>query len=77
MLRLRGAVQRLSGQYPRYGSRRIRIFLGREEVDIGKEKCARLWSEQGLQVSKKRKRRREAGSRPRPLAPAHMNSVWS
>jgi putative transposase len=71
------AMQRLSGQYPRYGSRRIRIFLGRDGIDIGKEKCARLWSEQGLQVPKKRKRRRVAGSRPRPLAPAQMNSVWS
>jgi putative transposase len=72
-----GAMRRLSGQYPRYGSRRIRIFLQREGIEVGKEKCSWLWAEQGLQVSKKRPRRRVAASRPRPLAPARANSVWS
>lgn len=72
-----GAMQRLSRQYPRYGSRRIRVFLGREGIEVGKDKCRRLWAEQGLQVPKKRPRRRVAASRPRPLAPATANSVWS
>ena len=72
-----GAMQRLSRQYPRYGSRRIRVFLRREEILVGKEKCGRLWAEQGLQVPRKRPRRRVAASRPRPLAPATVNSVWS
>lgn len=71
------AMQRLSGQYPRYGSRRIRVFLAREGIEVGKEKCSRLWAEQGLQVPKKRPRRRVATKRPRPLAPAQANSVWS
>jgi putative transposase len=71
------AMQRLSGQYPRYGSRRIRVFLGREGIEVGKEKCGRLWAEQGLQVPRKRPRRRVALGRPRPLAPAKANSVWS
>ena len=72
-----GAMHRLAKQYPRYGSRRIRIFLGREGVEVGKERCGRLWAEQGLQVPRKRPRRRIAGSRPRPLAPTQANSVWS
>jgi putative transposase len=71
------AMQRLSGQYPRYGSRRIRVFLGREGIEIGKEKCARLWAEQGLQVPRKRPRRRVALNQPRPLVPVRANSVWS
>lgn len=71
------AMRRLSGQYPRYGSRRIRVFLGREGLKIGKEACQRLWAQHGLQVPRKRPRRRIAGSRPRPLAPAQANSVWS
>jgi len=33
-----GAMQRLSGQYPRFGSQRIRIFLQREGVQLGKER---------------------------------------
>lgn len=71
------AMRRLSGQYPRYGSRRIRVFLRREGLKVGKEACPRLWGEHELQVPKKRPRRRIAGSRPRPLAPAQANSVWS
>lgn len=71
------AMRRLAHQYPRYGSRRIRVFLGREGIPVGKEKCGRLWAEQGLQVPRKRPRRRLAASRPRPLASATANSVWS
>jgi putative transposase len=71
------AMQRLSRQYPRYGARRIRIFLGREGMVVGSDKCRRLWADHGLQVPRKRPRRRVAGSRPRPLAPAMANSVWS
>lgn len=41
-------MQRLSGQYPRFGSRRIRVFLGREGIQVGQERCSRLWRETGL-----------------------------
>jgi putative transposase len=71
------AMQRLSQQYPRYGSRRIRVFLGREGIDVGKDRCQRLWADHGLQVPRKRSRRRVATSRPRPVALAAANSVWS
>jgi putative transposase len=69
-------MHRLSGMYPRFGSRRIRIMLGRDGIVIGKERCARLWAEAKLQVPRKRRRRRVAASRPRPLAPSSRNSVW-
>jgi transposase InsO family protein len=71
------AMQTLSGQYPRFGARRIRVFLEREGIQIGKERCTRLWAQAGLQVPKKRRRRRIAGSRLRPFVPAARNSVWS
>ena len=71
------AMQRLSGQYPRYGSRRIRVFLAREGLEVGKEACQRLWAQHGLQVPKKRPRRRIAGSRPRPLAPAGNPPIFN
>lgn len=54
------AMKRLSALYPRFGSRRIRIFLQREGIQLGKERCAKLWAELGLQVPRKRKRRRVA-----------------
>lgn len=71
------AMQRLSGQYPRFGSRRIRVFLGREGLQVGQESCSRLWREAGLQVPAKRKRHRVAGSQPCPCQPTGRNSVWS
>jgi putative transposase len=70
------AMKTLSGMYPRFGSRRIRIFLQREGIHIGKERCGRLWAKAGLQVPKKRRRKR-AGTALRPLTPTARNSVWS
>lgn len=71
------ALRRLSGQYPRFGSRRICVFLGREGILAGKERCARLWREVSLRVPGKRKRRKTvASSRPRPCLPTGRNSVW-
>ncbi|WP_139133343.1 IS3 family transposase [Pandoraea sp. ISTKB] len=70
------AMRTLSGQFPRFGSRRIRVLLGREGIVVGRDRCASLWAQAGLQVPKKRRRRRVAGSRPRPHAPAARNSVW-
>lgn len=55
-------MQCLSGQYPRFGSRRIRAFLDREGIQVGHERCARLWREAGLQVPAKRKRRKAVAS---------------
>ena len=70
------AMCSLSGVYPRFGSRRIRVLLGRVGMVMGKERCASLWARAGLQVPKKRRRRRATGHRPRPYAPAARNSVW-
>ncbi|AOW52565.1 transposase (plasmid) [Legionella pneumophila subsp. pneumophila] len=69
------AMKELSANYPRFGSRRIRIFLQREGFSMGKERCARLWAAAGLQVPRKR-RRKQSVSRQRPLAPTVKNAVW-
>lgn len=71
------AMRRLSGQYPRYGYRRIRIFLGREGHAMSPERAHRLWKSAGLQLPKRRPRRRIATSRPRPLPPMAPNHVWA
>jgi putative transposase len=70
------AMKKLSGTYPRFGSRRIKIFLQREGIVIGKERCSRLWAKTGLQVPKKR-RRKIIGKKSRPLTPTSRNYVWS
>lgn len=51
-------------------------MLRREGLVVGRERCTRLWAEAQLQVPQKRRRRRVAGSGPRPHAPQARNSVW-
>lgn len=70
------AMKSLSGIYPRFGSRRIRVFLQRDGIYIGKERCSRLWAKAGLQVPKKRRRKRAVAA-TRPLTPTVRNFVWS
>jgi len=61
------AMHRLSGRFPRFGSRRIRIFLTQEGIELGKERCSKIWSDAGLQVPAKRQRKRAIASTvPRP-----------
>ena len=71
------AMRRLSAQYPRYGYRRIRIFLRREGLLMGINRARRLWRQAELGLPRKRSRRRIAASRPRPLPPRAANHVWA
>ena len=70
------AMRRLSSQYPRYGYRRIRIFLQREGMTMSASRAERLWRQAKLQVPRKRPRR-SAAARPRPLPPMAANHVWA
>ena len=67
----------LSGQYPRYGYRRIRIFLGRDGHAMSPGRAYRLWHRAGLQLPRRRPRKRAASGRPRPNAPNGANEVWA
>jgi len=67
----------LSAQYPRYGYRRIAIFLARDGHPMSFGLAHRLWRQACLQVPQKRPRKRIAAGRPRPNAPAGANQVWS
>ncbi len=70
------AMNDLSAQFPRFGARRIHLFLHSQGLSMGKDRCARIWSAAGLQVPAKKKRHRNlAASRPRPMAPVGRNSV--
>ncbi len=70
-------MKALSAQYPRYGYRRMRIFLARDGYAMSPGRAYRLWRLGGLQVPRKRGRKRVAASRPRPQAPTGPNQVWS
>jgi len=43
-------MRELSAQYPRYGYRRIRIFLGRDGHRMSVGRTYRLWRAAGLQL---------------------------
>jgi len=70
-------MRELSAQYPRYGYRRVRIFLGRDGYRMSVGRAYRLWRVAGLQLPRKRPRKRVAAARPRPQTPRGPNQVWS
>jgi putative transposase len=67
----------LAARYPRYGYRRIRIFLGRGGYRISPGRAYRLWRAAGLQLPRKRPKKRIAAARARPQAPRGPNQIWS
>jgi putative transposase len=67
----------LSAQYPRFGYRRIQVFLERQGHAMSADRVWRLWRQAKLQVPRKRPRRRVASGRPRPVAPTGANQVWA
>ena len=67
----------LSAQSPRYGYRRIQVFLARQGHVMSADRAWRLWKQAGLQVPRKRSRRRVASTRPRPATPNQVNQVWA
>jgi putative transposase len=70
-------MRELAGRYPRYGYRRIQIFLARQGLPMSADRAYRLWRQAGLQVPRKRPRRRIARGRPRPTPPTAANHVWA
>jgi len=70
-------MKELAEQYPRYGYRRVRVFLGRDGHRMSAGRAYRLWRTAKLQVARKQPRKRPAASRPRPLTPTSANQVWS
>jgi putative transposase len=74
---VRERMRALAAQYPRYGYRRVRIFLGREGHRMGNDRAHRLWRAERLQLPRRRPRRRVASSRPRPVPATGPNQVWA
>lgn len=70
-------MRELSAQYPRYGYRRVRIFLQRQGFQLGWSRTHRLWRQAGLLVPRKRPRRRISSGRPRAYTPFKANAVWA
>jgi putative transposase len=70
-------MRELAAQYPRFGYRRIQVFLARRGLVMSADRAYRLWKNAGLQVPRRRPRRRVATGRPRPLPATDANQVWA
>jgi len=71
------AMRELSAQYPRFGYRRIQVFLERRGHAMSPDRAHRLWRQNGLQLPRRRPRRRISTGRPRPLPPTAIGHVWT
>jgi putative transposase len=70
-------MRELASQYPRYGYRRIQVFMARRGHVMSADRAHRLWRLAGLQVPRKRPRKRVACHRPRALPALSANQVWA
>ncbi len=71
------AMRELAGQYPRFGYRRMQVFLARQGHEMSAERAHRLWKKAQLQVPRKRPRKRAPSGRPRPCPATGANHVWA
>ncbi len=71
------AMRALAAQYPRFGYRRIQVFLERQGLSMSADRAYRIWKKAGLQVPRRRPRRRIATGRPRPNPATGANQVWA
>mgnify|MGYP003334691320 FL=1 len=70
-------MHELAGVRRRFGYRRIGVMLEREGIRMNHKKLRRLYGEEGLQVKRRRGRKRAQGTRaPTPL-PERANQRWS
>ena len=70
-------MRELAAQYPRFGYRRIQVFLERRGHTMSADRAYRIWKKAGLQVPRRRPRRRVATGRPRPLPATGANQLWA
>jgi putative transposase len=74
---VRRRIRELAEQRKRFGSPRLHIMLKREELVINHKRTERIYSEEGLALRRKRRRKGAAGIRViLPLA-QRINERWS
>jgi len=73
----RQAIVRLAEQRPRFGYRRIHWLLRREGIQLNRKRVQRIYTEEKLQV-RRRRRKRATRRVVRPLSvPSRLNERWS
>lgn len=75
---LRVHLRQLSQRHPAYGCPRITALLRREGSVVNHKRVHRLWKAEGLQLPRRRPRKRRPGPKGEALRKArHANHVWS
>lgn len=71
-------MKELAAKYPRFGYRRIQVYLERDGFKLNAKRMHRLWRAAKLQLPKKRPRKRVRGTARDVLeTPTLSNEVWS
>ena len=70
-------VKALSLEHPRYGQPRIWALLRRSGIVVNHKALARLWQKFGLQLTRRRKRKKVLPGASVPCKAEHPNHVWT
>jgi len=77
-VQLKGRIRELAHRHKRYGCRRITALLRREGWEVNKKRVHRIWKEEGLQVPRRRPRKRRQGPKGEVVRKAqYKDHVWS
>ena len=74
---LRRRMRELAGERKRFGSPRLHIMLKREGLVINHKRTERIYSEEGLALRRKRRRKGTARARETTPSPVRPNQRWS
>lgn len=70
-------LRELAGERPRFGYRRLHVFLRREGLVINRKKTHRLYREERLHLRPKKRRRITSSTRVIPESPNGPNQMWT
>jgi putative transposase len=74
---LRDRLRTLAGERRRFGYRRLHVLLRREGLLVNRKRIYRLYTQEGLTVRRRKRRRRGPRGVPRLPAPSRINERWS
>ena len=74
---LRERLRTLAGERRRFGYRRLHVLLRREGFAVNLKRIYRLYTQEGLTVRRRRRRRRVPRGVPRLPATTRINERWS
>lgn len=74
---LRGTLESLAAERPRFGYRRLHVLVVRSGEQVNRKRLYRIYRQAGLSVRSKRRKRVAQASRQPRLVPEAANEQWS